>query len=248
VLGYHGVSDSWPSALAIRPERLGAQVGWFLRRGYRPVTFTEAATGDRPGKHFAVTFDDAYRSVHRVALPVLARLGVPATVFVPTAFPGRPGPMSWPGIDEWAGGPWEQNLVCCSWDELRELRAAGWEIGSHTCTHARLIELGEDRLAEELSRSKRDCEAQLDLPCTSLAYPFGGVDARVVAGAERAGYTAGAAESAVLELAERDPLRWPRLCFHRRDNRLRGALKTVLFTSLAGPWNRPRAMRARESR
>ena len=50
----------------------------------------------------AVTFDDAYRSVGELAVPVLAELGVPATVFAPTAFVGDPEPRGWEGTDEWA--------------------------------------------------------------------------------------------------------------------------------------------------
>ena len=36
-------------------------------------------------KAFAVTFDDAYRSVIELGFPILSRLGVPGTVFVPTS-------------------------------------------------------------------------------------------------------------------------------------------------------------------
>lgn len=250
VLCYHSVSDDWPSPLAVPPRRLAEQVGWFLRRGYRPVTFTEAAGGAIPEKVVAVTFDDAYRSIYRLALPVLARLGVPATVFVPTAFPDRPEPMSWPGIDEWAGGPWERELTCASWDELRELRAVGWEVGSHTRTHPHLTELEPDTLADELARSRQDCERALGAPCTSLAYPYGDLDDRVAAATEAAGYSVAAAlnEPVATDPSAIDPLRWPRLCFYRADNRARGLLKTVTFTSLAGPWNRLQSMRARGSR
>lgn len=37
----------------------------------------------------AITFDDAYRGALRVAVPELARRGIPATVFVPTGLLGR---------------------------------------------------------------------------------------------------------------------------------------------------------------
>jgi peptidoglycan/xylan/chitin deacetylase (PgdA/CDA1 family) len=40
--------------------------------------------GDRPKGTIAITFDDAYRDVLRNAKPVLADLGIPATVFVVT--------------------------------------------------------------------------------------------------------------------------------------------------------------------
>ena len=45
-----------------------------------------------------VTFDDAYLSVLERAYPVLASLGLPGVVFVPTDWPDRAPPMSWPGI------------------------------------------------------------------------------------------------------------------------------------------------------
>ena len=52
-----------------------------------------------------MTFDDAYRSVYEQARPVLESLGVPATVFVPTALVGSERPMAWPGTDQWLGVP-----------------------------------------------------------------------------------------------------------------------------------------------
>ena len=56
------------------------------------------------GKTVVVTFDDAYLSVLELARPILDRLGLPATVFVPTDWPARDEPMRWPGIDQWMGG------------------------------------------------------------------------------------------------------------------------------------------------
>ena len=58
-----------------------------------------------------VTFDDAYRSVIDRALPILAEFGIPGTVFTVTSFAGFDGPMTWPGIDGWLGGPYEPELA-----------------------------------------------------------------------------------------------------------------------------------------
>jgi peptidoglycan/xylan/chitin deacetylase (PgdA/CDA1 family) len=44
-----------------------------------------ADQGESPALRFAVTFDDAYRGALTLGLPALVRLGIPATVFVPTA-------------------------------------------------------------------------------------------------------------------------------------------------------------------
>lgn len=224
VLCYHAVSERWPAPLAVTPEQLESQLRSLLKRGYRGSTFHEAVTGQAHPRSLAVTFDDAYRSVLELAHPVLERFGLVATVFVPTAFPGRPDPMSWAGIDGWMGGPYEHELVCMSWDEVSGLAAAGWEIGSHTSSHPRLSELDDEHLKQELTGSKATIEDALGLPCRSLAYPYGDHDRRVIAQTEQAGYEAAGTLPAQLHPAE--PLRWPRIGVYRRDRRLRFALKS----------------------
>jgi len=42
-----------------------------------------------------LTFDDGYRDFAEHAWPILRRAGLPAVLFVPTAFPDRPGPGFW---------------------------------------------------------------------------------------------------------------------------------------------------------
>ena len=150
-----------------------------------------AALERRPaGKTLVVSFDDAYRSVLREGLPVLARLGVPGTVFVPTAFASSAAPMAWPGMEEWVGTPFEQELAPMSWDELRRLQDEGWEIGSHTRTHPDLAALDDDAVAAELRGSREDCERELQRPCLALAYPFSSYEPRVKEIARAAGYRA----------------------------------------------------------
>src|SRR5207248_2492572 len=114
------------------------QLSLLHRRGFRGVTVAEALTDPPAGRVLAVTFDDAYRSVLELARPILESLGMVASVYVVTGWAERPGPMSWPGIDQWVGGPHEQELACMGWDELRSLADGGWEVGSHTRSHPRL--------------------------------------------------------------------------------------------------------------
>jgi peptidoglycan/xylan/chitin deacetylase (PgdA/CDA1 family) len=150
-----------------------------------------AAMERRPaGKTLVVSFDDAYRSVLREGLPVLARLGVPATVFVPTAFASSAEPMAWSGMEEWVGTPFEQELTPMSWDDLRRLQDEGWEIGSHTRTHPDLTTLDDAAVAAELRGSREECERELQRPCLTLAYPFSGYEPRVKEIARAAGYRA----------------------------------------------------------
>jgi peptidoglycan/xylan/chitin deacetylase (PgdA/CDA1 family) len=188
ILCYHAVSEDWPSELAVRPGRLDAQLRFLIRRGYRPATLTEAVDSAPAQRTVAVTFDDAYRSVIERALPVLSRHRAPATVFAPTAFVTDGGRASWSALSRWAGTPFEAELDCMSWDDLRALAAAGWEIGSHSHTHPPLTGLGDAELEAELAGSRAACEEALQRPCTSLAYPFGAHDRRVADQAKAAGY------------------------------------------------------------
>jgi peptidoglycan/xylan/chitin deacetylase (PgdA/CDA1 family) len=217
VLCYHAVSDTWPSPAAIPQSRLHAQIGLLLRRGYRPLTLSAALEEKAPRKAMAVTFDDAYGSILAAGLPVLDQLGVPATVFVPTDAASAGGPMTWSELAQWMGTRHERELRCMSWEELRKLSARGWEIGSHTCSHPHLTELGRERAAAELRLSRAACEEKLQRPCTSLAYPFGSYDGAVIEMAAAAGYRAAVTldERIVKPLRGRGPLDTPREAIYR---------------------------------
>jgi peptidoglycan/xylan/chitin deacetylase (PgdA/CDA1 family) len=248
VLGYHGVSDGWPSPLAVSSRDLERQLRLLSARGYRGATFTEAVLAPPATRTLALTFDDAYRSVFELALPILVRCGFPGTVFTPTAFAGRERPMSWRGIDHWLGGPHESELVPMSWEQLRRLAGAGWEIGSHTRTHPRLTQLDDEALGEELVGSRHECEQQLGRPCESLAYPYGDNDPRVVEAVREAGYVAACALPAALYRP--DPLRWPRIGVYRADRGARFRLKlspTVRWLRASRAWRPVVAWQARES-
>ena len=212
VLCYHAVSESWPSPAAISPQALRAQVRWLLKRDYRPMTLSAALAEGAPRKAVVLTFDDAYVSILTKGLPVLAELGVPATVFVPTDPAADGGLMTWSELARWAGGEHEHELRCMSWAQLRELSQQGWEIGSHTCSHPRLTEIDGELAASELSRSRAACEEALQRPCPSLAYPFGDYDKPVMRLAGEAGYRAAVTldERLAASLRGRGPLEVPR--------------------------------------
>jgi peptidoglycan/xylan/chitin deacetylase (PgdA/CDA1 family) len=216
VLCYHALSERWPADFAVSPAQLEQQLRHLLDRGFRGVTFTAAVTGPQSGRTVAVTFDDAYRSVLELAFPILDRLGLPATIFAPTAYVGSGRPMEWPGIDEWAGGPHSPELLPLSWEELRQVADAGWEVGSHSHTHPRLTQVDDTELERELGESREECERRLQRPCTSIAYPFGDVDERVVTAAARSGYRAGAALD--VRSSRVQPLAWPRVGVSREDS------------------------------
>jgi peptidoglycan/xylan/chitin deacetylase (PgdA/CDA1 family) len=78
-----------------------------------------------------------------------------------------------------------------SWDEIREMSAAGVELGSHAVSHRRLAALSAAELEHELGHSKKRLEEETGKAVTALAYPFGGrnaFDDRVVTLARQLGY------------------------------------------------------------
>jgi peptidoglycan/xylan/chitin deacetylase (PgdA/CDA1 family) len=229
ILCYHAVSEKFPASLSVSPRALRAQLRTLVRHGYQGATFSGALGRIREGKTLVITFDDAYRSVVRLGFPILAELGLPATVFAPTAYIGTERPMGWEGIDRWHNTAHEDELVPCSWHELQTLVDAGWEVGSHTRTHPRLPELSDGELATELRGSRRDCEQHLGVPCRSIAYPYGAVDKRVADAVADAGYLFAAELPGSFRMPSAS-LRWPRVGLYHRDAPWRFRLKTARLT------------------
>jgi peptidoglycan/xylan/chitin deacetylase (PgdA/CDA1 family) len=105
VLTYHRVAEvaetPWlnPRLISATPELFAAHVR-YLARHCRVVSLpevVEAAEGGKrlPPRAVLVTFDDAYRDFGDVAWPILKRFGLPATLFVPTAYPDHPERAFW---------------------------------------------------------------------------------------------------------------------------------------------------------
>lgn len=96
-------------------------------------------------------------------------------------------------------------------DELRGLRSAGHEIGSHTLTHPLLPQLSDAALKYELVESRRLIEGWLKEPITGFCYPNGDHDERVVVATARAGYTHACLTLSGDNQANTDPLRLRRV-------------------------------------
>lgn len=80
-----------------------------------------------------------------------------------------------------------------SWAQLRQMHAAGFEIGSHGVHHRMLAKLSQAELEAELRESRTTLERELDAPATLASYPVGGdgaFDERVVEATRAAGYGA----------------------------------------------------------
>jgi peptidoglycan/xylan/chitin deacetylase (PgdA/CDA1 family) len=225
ILCYHAVSETWGASLTVTPGALERQADALRRRGYVGLTATEAErrrqAGTLPRRSVVFTFDDAFASM-LTALPILRTAGFPATVFVPTGFVDAGSPLEWPGTGQWLTTPFAHELEPATWDDLRRLAEAGWEIGSHTVSHPRLPSLDDAGLENELNISKATVTREIG-SCTSIAYPYGDADERVATATKAAGYEA-AVVLPPMRLPDA-PLSRPRVGIYRKDQGWRERLK-----------------------
>ncbi len=169
VLLLHRVTDDIPEDGLTVSTRRFRKICEMLSRGFHVVPLSEVfrilKTGAPvPRRTVAITFDDCYRD-NLFAARVLAGFGLPASFFVPTAFVGTDTVFEW---DKHL--PRMPNL---SWDDLHEMVDMGFDISSHTVTHANLAAISVEQMRSELIESKRTLESRLGRPARWLAYPFG---------------------------------------------------------------------------
>jgi peptidoglycan/xylan/chitin deacetylase (PgdA/CDA1 family) len=120
------------------------------------------------------TFDDGFASVRNQAQPTLAKYGLTGTTYVTTKCVGMTTVPNTCRADN--------DVRYMTWTQIKQLQAAGWEIGSHTQTHPYLASSDADdgqpnlltpaQVSQELSGSKADFAAQ-GITATAFASPYG---------------------------------------------------------------------------
>ncbi|MFF5015990.1 polysaccharide deacetylase family protein [Streptomyces sp. NPDC001165] len=184
ILMYHAVASA-PNdatrALSVAPEAFAEQMALIGDLGLTPVTTADLATRWRSGRPLPerpllITFDDGYEGVHRHALPVLAKHGFPATLFVSTG---------------WIRGAYDTGGgldAMLDWQQVRDLAGTGIEIGGHSHSHPQLDQLDDAALRAELVRSTEIVTGELGARPVSFAYPYGYSSRRVRVAVREAGY------------------------------------------------------------
>ena len=165
----------------ILPWMFRSQLESLIALGYQPATLANVVSDPKYANgYFAVTFDDGYENVGKLAYPILHEMKIPATIFMVSS--GVNGYNEW---DQRIGDRIEKMLTL---EMLRDLDANGIEIGSHTINHAHLPQLTDVELKRELVDSKKSLEDMLGKSVPALAYPFGEWDDRVRQATIDAGY------------------------------------------------------------
>lgn len=134
-------------------------------------------------RNVSVTFDDGFEETIDNVIPILRRIGIPFTVFVPT---GNIGQLPrWIRDQERARGCG----VVVSATRLKLLHVDPLAtIGSHCTTHRALETLCVAEANSELVDSKNDLERLLGVKIAFLSFPYGSFRAHHVKMAIDAGY------------------------------------------------------------
>ncbi len=169
VLCYHQFKTEPRTVYDISPAAFRGQMEYLRRNGYQVIPLSrlvEALAGgaDLPEKTVVLTIDDGYQSVYQHAFPILKEYGYPATLFLYINFINYKG-------------------ASLRWPQIKEMMAAGIDIGSHSFSHLKLNK-GRDetereyrrRMEKELLQSKYYLEKKLDLDIPWFSYPYGVYD------------------------------------------------------------------------
>ncbi len=225
ILGYHRIgafrSDHVPTISAAAFER---QLALLAALRYRVLSLEQIARiverGERMPRHSVViTFDDGYVETYTIAWPLLKRHHFSAAVFI------TPNEVNTPGF--------------ITWEQAAEMSRDGIVIGSHTLRHSYLPLVPPDRVAEELSESKRVIEERIGRPVKFLSYPVGGFTRQIQQQAQQAGYAAACTTNRVASLNGPDQFALRRIKITERD-----AIVPLFLAKLSGYYDLFRQLRA----
>ncbi len=171
VLLYHRVSDEFRDGVTVGVEQFEQQMA-HVRRKHLVVGIEDLLSGafDRHSGRpiVAVTFDDGYLDNYERAFPILERHRIPTTFFVST------GKISSDVGFDHDLKKLERPVATMNWEQLSEMKDAGFSIGSHTVSHIDCGTAPMQVVEQELMDSRETLRRELDIPGDLFAYPFGG--------------------------------------------------------------------------
>lgn len=175
ILLYHHIGYSPSDSLYyVSPDEFDRQMNLLYQWGYKTISVEQLVEAIQrgaqlPNKPILLTFDDGSETVYTDAFPVMRKYGFTGAVYIVYNFIG-------------AG-------LFMDRDQIRELYAAGWEVGSHGVSHMELPPR-PGKQENEIVSSRRRLESYLDVPVRSFAYPFGAYDSESLRLVKFAGYNA----------------------------------------------------------
>ncbi|MFZ1043982.1 MAG: polysaccharide deacetylase family protein [Anaerolineales bacterium] len=161
--------------LCVPPDKFDDQLKLLHDWGYTTITTTMLVKGIMQGallppRPIILAFDDSNEDNYTNAFPIMKKYGFTGVLYVVGTYIDQPNYLTT--------------------DQIKEMAAAGWEVGSHTMTHQELTVMTDDQLHYEIVESRKYLEQQLGVPILTFAYPFGGENSGVVDYVHFAGYIA----------------------------------------------------------
>ena len=161
--------------------------------GVRDLIKTDRSNHERPA--VALTFDDGHLDNHTFAMPVAIDCGVRFSFYVTVGLVERdPDALKrFPYVLRQKHAEFE----ALSWNEIGEMIAAGFSVGSHTWDHPMLSQLSDGGIAFQLEYSKEVLSKRTGCDNFGICYPYGkynrNIDKRVCDQAKKSGYAYGLA-------------------------------------------------------
>jgi peptidoglycan/xylan/chitin deacetylase (PgdA/CDA1 family) len=176
ILLYHHVEgQSFIDRYTVSIPDFQAQMEILKTLGYTPIPislFLDALLdgADIPEKPIVITFDDGHESVYQNAFPIMKDLDIVGVFYI-------------------VANRLDNVKDFVNVQELKEMINAGWEIGSHSYTHADLTQ--DHSIAQkEIGESKAKIEQALSIQVQTFAYPFGTIDSFLADTVSNNGYRA----------------------------------------------------------
>lgn len=168
ILTYHSVAaQTTPTfaRLTVDPSLFAEQMAALREQKLDVIAFSEVPDALATGREaVAISIDDGLADAGENACPVLAQLGMCATLFVPTGYVG--------GRSGWLRGT-DARRRMLDWEAIGSLARDGFEIGSHGRMHL-AADLNPPELVERDARESRiELEDAIGRSVPSFAYPFG---------------------------------------------------------------------------
>jgi peptidoglycan/xylan/chitin deacetylase (PgdA/CDA1 family) len=226
---------------AVTPKAFAVQMHWLALAGYSPINI-DALLEHRSGgsilplRPVIITFDDGYQDCIDYAAPILQAHGFTAVFYLVAGLVGK--------TSRWLLRELGIELPLMDWTAVRQLKAAGFQCGTHSMSHPYLTDLSPAACRNELLESRHLLEDHLGHEVRHLAYPYGSFNERVRAIAAETGYQSACAVRVGLSAPDDDPLALHRVPINGRDSlpdficRLHTArtLGEVLHSKARGIW------------
>ncbi len=222
---YHRFDEPRYPSTNISLDVFSAQLDYLKKENYQVLPLSQIARMVRegealPDKAVGLSIDDAFDSFAQQALPLLQKYAFPVTLFVNTDAVGTADYLDWA--------------------QLKDVMARGVEIGSHTASHAYLVEMEEgethdqwrQRIRADIEKSKAALKSHLGIEPEVFAYTYGEYSPAVIDVVKSAGFKAAYAQQSGVVYGGSDVWTLPRFPMGGPYATLDGFLSKLKMTAL----------------